>query len=402
VAVTQAQLDEIVAQANVQIKIDGATLPFTTFAELKEFFDGEANFWVGHGKGLPHISGFFSPIRSFLQQAANHVDTNAAKTDIRQAVGKAEQRDPAKVYSETPLGRFLASLESQSPEKAAGAYAYHSGQLMNPPATRDRSHFDGVLAAFAFYNPDVFGSLFALHIATCQDEIAKIRVRRKEIDDTSKSLSEGSEKLQAETRRSLEQLLEQGKQALQSTNNHWTDTLQSTHAALKDSIEALVNLYKEKLRLSEPAKYWSQLEADYIKKGRCWTVASVGLVAVLFALVAVIIYYPPAFLNAAVVSLSTIKGTLLLAVAVSTLVYLIHTFVRLALSSHHLARDARERHQLTHIFLSLIQEKAISTEDRNIVLTALFSRADTGLLKHEGGPSMPNPIGALLDGITKR
>jgi hypothetical protein len=41
------------------------------------------------------------------------------------------------------------------------------------------------------------------------------------------------------------------------------------------------------------------------------------------------------------------------------------------------------------MYLALIKEKAIEPKEREIVLQALFSRADTGLLKTEGGPTMP-------------
>ena len=63
--------------------------------------------------------------------------------------------------------------------------------------------------------------------------------------------------------------------------------------------------------------------------------------------------------------------------------------MKLATSSYHLARGARERYQLTYIFLALIKENAMEQKDREIVLTALFSRSDTGLLKHDASPSFP-------------
>ncbi|GAE48464.1 hypothetical protein JCM21738_5611 [Mesobacillus boroniphilus JCM 21738] len=54
--------------------------------------------------------------------------------------------------------------------------------------------------------------------------------------------------------------------------------------------------------------------------------------------------------------------------------------------------------QLTHLYLALINENAITTEERSIVLQALFSRADTGLLKGDSSPTIPDSglIGQLL------
>ena len=77
---------------------------------------------------------------------------------------------------------------------------------------------------------------------------------------------------------------------------------------------------------------------------------------------------------------------------VSVAVYIIRLFVKLALSSYHLARDAKEREQLTYVYLALNKEKAIATEERNIVLQSIFSRADTGLLKGDSSPTIPDGV----------
>jgi hypothetical protein len=53
-------------------------------------------------------------------------------------------------------------------------------------------------------------------------------------------------------------------------------------------------------------------------------------------------------------------------------------------------RDAQEREQLTYLYLSLTDEAAIDKESRHIVLQALFSRSETGLLAQEHGPTMPS------------
>ena len=48
--------------------------------------------------------------------------------------------------------------------------------------------------------------------------------------------------------------------------------------------------------------------------------------------------------------------------------------------------------------MSLINEGKISDQDRTIVLQALFSRADTGLLKGDSSPTLPDGI---LNQLTK-
>ena len=58
-------------------------------------------------------------------------------------------------------------------------------------------------------------------------------------------------------------------------------------------------------------------------------------------------------------------------------------------SSFHLARDAEEREKLTVFYLSLIKDTTITQEDRSLILQSLFSRAETGMLKDDGNPTMP-------------
>jgi hypothetical protein len=397
VALTQEQLDAIIADSDVSFEIDGATKTFTKFAELKEFIDAETSFWQRHHQGLDDLAAAFARVQSPLEQAARQTGFDAARKNISEATAQIRDRSPARVYSTSQFGQFLAKLQAQSAAKAMGAYAYHNDRIANPPIVSSREKFDGVLSAFAFHNPDVWSHILASSVESYRIELAQISKRRAEIDETSTSLKEGSQGLQAEIRKVSLDLLEQNKRTYETTNAQWANTYQSTHDALKSEIDGLLRLYHEQLRLKEPAAYWDSHEKDYTQKGNRWAWLSIGLTGVLFAMVAAVLYCPPDFLNATSVSLSTIKGSLLLAVAVSTLVYLIHTCVRLALSSHHLARDAKERYQLTHVFLSLIQKEAIKPEDRNLILAALFSRADTGLLKHDGGPTMPNPLGQLVD-----
>jgi len=111
-----------------------------------------------------------------------------------------------------------------------------------------------------------------------------------------------------------------------------------------------------------------------------------------------VLYSPPNILKDVQFSLPGLRGSILILVVISTIVYLLSLFVKIATSSYHLARDARERYQLTLVFLALTKEQAVKdAEDRKIVLQSLFSRADTGLLKTDGAPAMPGTVGSLFE-----
>jgi len=61
-------------------------------------------------------------------------------------------------------------------------------------------------------------------------------------------------------------------------------------------------------------------------------------------------------------------------------------------SSFHLARDCEERHTLTYFYLSLLKDSKVENSDRPLIMQSLFSRADTGLLKEDSAPTMPNDV----------
>ena len=153
------------------------------------------------------------------------------------------------------------------------------------------------------------------------------------------------------------------------------------------------------MRLQKPAEYWQSLEKKYKRGGSIWVGITALAVIVFAAAVAWLVYQPPSLFSETKPSLGGIKGAILIAAVVSMIVYLINVFVKLAISSYHLSRDAAERLQLTHVFLALIKDAVIEPKDREIILSSLFSRADTGLLKGESGPTMPTPLGPALEAI---
>ena len=151
----------------------------------------------------------------------------------------------------------------------------------------------------------------------------------------------------------------------------------------------LRGLYDEQLKLEAPAKYWEELEGDYRKQGHVWAVGTGIAVGVLAIAVFKLVYLPPEIFKSDRFTFSGFKGAVLVGGLISLFIYLINLMTRLAVSSHHLARDAKERYQLTRVYLALKKDGSITAEDRSVLLSAIFSRADTGLLKHDGAPEFP-------------
>jgi hypothetical protein len=94
-----------------------------------------------------------------------------------------------------------------------------------------------------------------------------------------------------------------------------------------------------------------------------------------------------------------IKWTILYITLISFIAYCIRALTKVMFSSFHLARDCEERYTLTYFYLSLLKDTKVDEQDRQLIMQSLFSRAETGLLKDDSSPTMPND--ALSKIITK-
>lgn len=161
----------------------------------------------------------------------------------------------------------------------------------------------------------------------------------------------------------------------------------------KHKMAALEEAYSKKLQLEGPAQYWDKLAKSYLKRG--WVLLfltfALGIVMIRFLLDILLDIDTITLLNQTELNLKTIRGSLILIVLTSIAGYLIHLFTKLSISSFHLSRDYRERFQLTNVFLALLRDGDVKCDDqvKQIVMQALFSRSDTGLLKGEHSFKMP-------------
>ena len=161
-----------------------------------------------------------------------------------------------------------------------------------------------------------------------------------------------------------------------------------------EKVSNLENTYEELLRLRKPAEYWKNAASKYGRQGAIFTTF-----LVVFGGVA--LFYLADFFTVWLegkersLSLSSLQGAIIFGSLVAVFAFLVRVFSRLAFSSFHLMRDAEEREQLTYLYLSLSEETSVEEGSRNIILQALFSRTETGLLKQEHGPTIPGVAEAI-------
>jgi hypothetical protein len=256
---------------------------------------------------------------------------------------------------------------------------------------------EGALRAFHFKNRHLLADELNAEresFAGLRKELGGARENmRAEYSDFKKSASDWFETAQTDAKKWVEEKQETWDKRLEN----WTGTFDAAFANWTENIRKLETTYREKLRLESPAEYWGQLAKDYEKRGRGWLIGTVVVTAATVGLVGFVLFLPPPILQAVDVTLSGVRGAVLLAAAISALIYLTHLCVRMSTSAYHLSRDARERLQLTHVYYALIHDGSIEPREREIVLQALFSRADTGLLRGDTGPTMPGPLGNMSE-----
>lgn len=159
----------------------------------------------------------------------------------------------------------------------------------------------------------------------------------------------------------------------------------------------LEKTYAAKLSLSKPAEYWEKMSISYNAKGKIWLGISIGIAFITIGLLLGVLIFASDLFSDTTNWVSIIKNSALITVSASIAIYIMRICVKMTMSSFHLARDAEERHQLAGFYLCLINEKAVTDKERAIVINALFSRSETGLLHGESAPIMSADVSSIVE-----
>ncbi|MFA0202920.1 hypothetical protein BCV23_02335 [Vibrio lentus] len=165
-----------------------------------------------------------------------------------------------------------------------------------------------------------------------------------------------------------------------------------------ETISELENTYEEKLRLKKPAEYWKTAAEKYRTQGFIAAIL-LGVICLIALMVGIDFFKGWLTAQELKLKLNTLQGAILFGSIAAVFTFIVRVLAKVTFSSFHLMRDAEEREQLTYLYLSLTHESEIDKESRDIVLQALFSRSETGLLSQEQGPKMP--MAEMMSMVTK-
>lgn len=266
---------------------------------------------------------------------------------------------------ECPEAEFLISVYDQNaPRSFLGAFDYLVDKI-NPNAIKDRDYRIGTQRANNFRLKEDTKQ----HLLKIDDQYNEYK---KELD-----------------------LFKSEKDLLIEETDALRNNFQTFNTKSEEEIDNLKKTYGEKLRMEGPVEYWHERAVKL--KREAWDIAM--LLIILITLVCSLIYSllqnPPAEMLASIEKepATVIKWSIAYVTFVAFFSYGITVLSKITFSSFHLARDAEERKQLTHVYLALLQhDDGVHENERSLIMQSIFSRADTGLLKDDSSPTMPNDM----------
>lgn len=386
-------IEQYFKEQNVEVVLFPSTRTkrFLKIKTFIDFFQKEYDFWSDCRDGtIVQIREQFHEIKNCLDNIQNSSDENKIKSDLELAINKAKMNRFPCVYSETKEGKFLKEVYIISYIQASAACDYIFKNAIPYPNQFNYDTFLGVMRA---YNQEDRDKISEKTVEVEKQLLLELHDKfHNQLQELSSEFFSRSEEITKEFD-TLKQNFKEGQD--QFTND--TDTLLEKS---KHEIKEFETLYREKLQLEAPAKYWEELHTHYITGGEKWIKWILWTSGIFILFLAAVLYnLPQDFVGQ--FGFNSIKTTIVIALIASVGVYVIRFFVMLSTSAYHLARDAQERYQLTYVYLSLLKEEGVSESERSIVLQSIFSRADTGLLKRDSSPAFPGMLQQIIKNLKK-
>jgi hypothetical protein len=294
----------------------------------------------------------------------------------------------------------IIEVNEINPEFTNGAFSYFT----KTPIGNTKNDFIGGLLAYEFENPK---SILSKRNYSARKKIEELNSRVEELLSENEShLIEHITKSKTDYENYVNKI-DEFKSNKEKLFDDWykktTNDFNAFDGDSKTKISHLEDVYFKKLQLSKPAKYWEKKSTKYYADANKSKKILLWMIAISSVFLALILFISPEWIFKTVFSedkSAVIRWSLVFITLISLIAFGVRAITKVMFSSFHLARDAEERHTLTFFYLSLLQEKdsKINDEDRKLILQSLFSRAETGLLKDDSGPTMPNDfIGKIMN-----
>jgi len=382
--------------------VSGEERHYSSVKSLFSFLKSEQAFWNDHVNRLPqsallnqinqHIKASFNALNT-VQQNFPSWDEPTQATQLQQSLTNITTYFKQYIiFSDTPFAEKFIEVSEIGPQQAHIFWT----NTIQPPSSgagiSDIASFQGAVLAYEFK----YQGESAITKRRETEKRALASLRRNLADKTDELICAADE---------FQEKMQTDSQAFKDELDEWKSTTEADLAAkleedrnsrdafIEDGNKRLLDLeklYADKLKLEKPAEYWNKQAQKHKEAGKKWARALIFSTA-LSAFVFISLFAQWLSSGKQVDKLSALhwQGVILLGAVLSLSIFIIKTFSRLTFSSFHLQQDAEEREQFAYFYLALGQDTEIDVDSRKIVFQSLFSRAESGLLSSEHGPTMP-------------
>lgn len=333
-------------------------------------------------------------IESFVNSYINEPESTL-KSAWRRVNNSIEEVGSSKpIPGDSPYAKFLVSIFNTQPDLFIGAYKYviKSSQYQ----INDRDFMTGTLMAYEFERRDQTDLISRRDaekksLSQIRTEFSKyLSESEQQVMDHLKNLSDKYDEyikriddLKTEKNELFQNWFENTK------GEEWKKWFDPTTKVISE----LEETYKQKLKLEEPAMYWSARAKRLNKHGWTALIVVVLLVGITTWSLGEILWNSPEQIYTSWFSgdkSAAVRWSIVYITLISFVAFCIKAITKVMFSSFHLARDCEERYTLTYFYLSLLKDSNVDEKDRQLIIQSLFSRAETGLLKDDSSPTMPS------------
>lgn len=393
--------------------ISGEVFRFESLRELALFLEDEINYWKEAERKVSESEPTFpsGPIHNAIRRSSSLA---SAKEEIETLVKESSQ------ISERDLRNKIDNLRRNHLGNLRNSWLWSGHEFSHPFVEIHCQH--GNESAQSFLDtvllkqrPDMnnyaklYGTLAAYEFNFQDSDIVKRRkgekislgrIRKSFIEKTDNLFNEVDKKIRLfdeweQKSKERSDRLNDAARRLCKAKIHRADRIfRENMEEWKDQVETLELTYEEKLKLEKPAQYWDTAASRHRSQGRMWS-------ALLIVVLSAGLLGGGAFFlswlesERITLALASLQGVVLFGAIAALYAFFLRIIAKMVLSSFHLMRDAQERSQLTYLYLALTKDSDIGKESRDIVLQALFSRTDTGLLAGDSSPTMPTASEAI-------
>lgn len=164
--------------------------------------------------------------------------------------------------------------------------------------------------------------------------------------------------------------------------DEFQDSLNKWQKEKQDKFNELEETYKNKLSLEAPEELWKERAKEHRNQARNWTIILVVVATILIIASASLVNAVHDYSQNIIKQIPFISESFILISVISFFIYIVRILVKIVMSNHHLATEYNQKAALTRFYQALTYAGTdIDKDERLIIINALFSRVETGLVK---------------------